>query len=174
MSQPRPWEPEKHADRISLKRQSVFAPRSHDSGTGTLIKVYLGEFEILSIDNWEEQVSVMFHLYLAWKDTRLTYSDLKSTPFLNTLYYEHAKMVWTPNIAFSPANKLLTSEQMEAENPGLVLMLKKGNFTLNEKSELVKRRIYRGDENDLVKKSYCSVDFICSFDLFWYPFLFLF
>ena len=80
-------------------------------------------------------------------------------------------MIWTPNIAFSPVNKLLTTAQMEAEKTGLVWMVKEGNFTLNENSELVKRRMYRGDENDLVKDSYYSVDFICSFDLSWYPFL---
>ena len=60
---------------------------------------------------------------------------------------------------------------MEEKKTGLVWMVKAGNFTLNEKTELVKRRIYRGDENYLVKESFYSVDFICPFDLFWYLFI---
>ena len=150
-----------------MKRKSILAHHSH-SADGTVIHAAVRSFKILNINDWKESVQVTYDLWLWWNDPRLRYTDLNSDAYLNTLSTEQKDMIWTPNIAFMPTNQLLTTHQMVTNKYATMAIWKSGNFTMSPKSELVKKQVYRGEQNFVSISCYYTVDFICTFNFAWY------
>ena len=64
----------------------------------------------------------------------------------------------------------ITTFKLQVDDKSQEIVLRKGNFTPSPTSRLHNDHLYQGSENDIVTTRIYSQDFICDFELSYYPF----
>ena len=84
-------------------RQQFFPPPS-ENVNHLLIDVYFNVFRIISVDSINNAFTIEFFVHFLWKDSRLTYQNLKNQYQLNELSERENAKIWKPSIEFSNVN----------------------------------------------------------------------
>ena len=112
-------------------------------------------------------LKLLFVLELSWFDNRLQFYNLKHNDNMNTLTKDDQKLVWTPTVRFDNTEKQLTSKNDEKS---FAKVSRLGNGTRSGNSYNEDIDIFEGNDNPIrLSRSY-DVDFICEYDMRWYPF----
>ena len=128
--------------------------------------------EILQIHEVEEAFTTKVSIKREWFDRRLNYKNLKTTPQLNRLYSEDYDSIWSPsvvyhNTAHDDAIKTTGRKQHQVwsieRNPD-------NHFTKGKVSEAHNIHLYDGVENKHIVKKQYNIEWICVFNMMWYPF----
>ena len=121
---------------------------------------------ILNIIEVKNILSLKFRLEQTWRDSRLQYYNLKTDQELNSLIYLERQQIWVPTILFSN-----TREDFTSENDDLafakVIRSKPGSLLSLETNEDVLE--YKGSENEIQIKRIYEIDFLCDYDMRYYP-----
>ena len=122
---------------------------------------------LLKISEVESILTLQYILYLEWRDARLNFENLKADSHQNTLDQESKSRIWIPELEFyNTENKDSTINDEKA----YITIKREGTFTLNRPQELKNTQIYSGKDNPMTISRVYSTDFICTFDMVWYPF----
>ena len=108
-----------------------------------------------------------FYLNLEWKDTRLTYYNLKEGFSANLIGMTDRSKVWIPPIIFNN-----TEENKEVENGkhSSMFIRRLGSSKPSMLSELDESFVYSGEENNLMFQDLYVIVQGCTFQLENYPF----
>ena len=123
--------------------------------------------KILDIDEIEGIFRVAFDLHTVWVDKRLRYMNLKESENLNTLTESEKQDIWTPAILFSNTenkNKVITDDRVIAK------VSRRGSSTVSKDDEALRTLYYEGAENPITFSREYTINFICKYDMAWYPF----
>ena len=130
------------------------------------VQISLNDFELLQIDDIEENIEARFKLQLKWLDHRVTFSSLK--PFQNTMLTRFdVKKLWIPQLIFEgPKIFFMTSKEND------LFVRAKGRFPLDfeDLSKLREAIIYKGYNTRLTSFKTYKNYFKCDFEFRWYPF----
>ena len=130
------------------------------------VQISIHDFELLQIDDIEENIEARFGLHLSWLDDRVTFSSLK--PFQNTMLTRFdVKKLWIPQLIFEgPKNFFMTSRGND------LFVRAKGRFPLDyeDLSNLREAIIYEGFNTRLTSFKMYKNYFKCDFEFRWYPF----
>ena len=124
-------------------------------------------FNILDIQEVQNMISLKFKLGAAWQDSRLEYYNLKVNQKMNTLIYAESQMIWSPTILFfNTKDNLITSN----DEKSIIRVIRKKSGasigpTVNE--DIL---VYGGSDNELNMERVYEVNFICEYDMQFYPF----
>ena len=113
------------------------------------------------IDEIESAVEFQFILYLTWFESRLNFLNLRESGRSN-LETQEMESLWVPEIVFYNTKERLESLVDEKTSMSVERL---GNFTV-AKNKLV----FKGSENPLTLSRFYKTNFICDFDMAWYPF----
>ena len=117
--------------------------------------------QILDIDEVKSEVTIIFSVYLTWRDPRLKFLYLKKSKESNVID-EH---IWIPKFTFGNLKENLSDFQGKME------VRREGVPRENSKTNLIMEEIYEGKENLITMKSFYQIKFICGFDnIGLYPF----
>ena len=132
-----------------------------------VVNMTLDVLDIVNIDQVKGLFYTLVSVRTVWFDSGLIYNNLKANR--NEIHQE-ADSIWSPFIVFEPVENIQKIEpkqdflfwQVNANN---VSDFEYGDNTLNN-------NIYKfsGDKNSLDMTTQNSIEWICNFDLFWYPF----
>ena len=113
------------------------------------------------IDEIESAVEFQFILQMKWYEGRMNFQNLRETGKTN-LKNQEMKLLWKPKIVFYN-----TKDRLESIVDGKTSMdvERMGNFTV-AKNKLV----FKGSENPLSVSRFYKTNFICDFNMAWYPF----
>ncbi len=153
-----------------LYLNDVPAPPYTDEGDGLLsVNVSVDLLAVLRVDEVKSVLSLQFGLGLDWVDTRLTFANLKESEDLNVFGVTESGVVWHPIVTFAnTADRSASLLDAKAEfrvrrgrpySPRLSPMRDLHNVHFSEGADSV-LRIYR----------VYSLDFICLYDMMFYPF----
>ena len=130
------------------------------------IEIKLTILNILNIDIVQSKIKVQFKLMLSWYDSRLQYKNLKVSEHYNGINSESD--IWYPVLVFHNTE---TKASTVNDEKSVISILREGNnFTNSPLSSLENAHIYKGSENKLRLSRTYDLEFICSYNLFWYPF----
>ena len=122
---------------------------------------------ILNIIEVQKIFSLKFNLEATWLDPRLQYYNIKEDEGLNSLTYAEKQTIWVPSILFSNTREDFTSindkrafAKVIRSNAGSLLSLESNEDILE----------YKGSENEIKMNRMYEIDFICEFDMRFYPF----
>ena len=138
-----------------------------DHGAGNLpVNFSLSILDILHIDEMKEIFTAKISLRREWMDRRLTYKNLKrENSNKNDLSTEEAESIWYPSVFI---NNIEDSEKVKAtdiENHARVIPDQNFSYTYKDN-----RHFFKGSENKLTLTKQWTVEFVCHYELHWYPF----
>ena len=122
---------------------------------------------VLNINEVGMVLKLLFFLELSWFDDRLQFYNLKLDDNMHTLTSNDQQKVWTPTVLFENTEKQFTSKNDE-KSVAKVSRLGNGTRSGNTYNEDID--IFEGKDNPIrLSRSY-DIDFICEYDMRWYPF----
>ncbi|XP_068220377.1 uncharacterized protein [Palaemon carinicauda] len=128
-----------------------------------LLKIEFLRF--LSIEDVKESIQIEFMIQLSWPDSRIKYMNLRDDTLANQLAEGEINEIWRPSTNFpnikDGALKLL------GEN---LYVLKVKNSLIADFNAVNMDEIYGGDAAMIVQQQHYSGSFVCTFDVFYYPF----
>ena len=94
------------------------------------VNVTIRLLSIISINEVDNSIDLQFEINLDWKDSRMTYSNLKDQPYLNTLTDEDINNIWLPLVIYDNTDQKETTRLgWTTEWSTSVNVVKEGNFT---------------------------------------------
>ena len=131
------------------------------------IDISVDILKILDIDEVSGTFKVSFELHSSWFDPRLTYVNLKNDTDLNTLTEQEKREVWSPNIVFGNTE----SQEKGVIDRDVIAKIKRlGKFKASSRYEPIKSYYFKGGDNPITFSRIYDIEFICSYDMAWYPF----
>ena len=124
---------------------------------------------ILDIQEVNNVLILKFDLESAWVDSRLDLYNLKEDEEMNTLSYKEKKKIWVPRIFFKNTREDLMSLN-DKKTFGKVIRNSKVNGTLVGAEYNEDILAYKGSQNEIKMIRVYEVDFICTYDMRYYPF----
>ena len=133
----------------------------------TQVKVRVDLLEILTLSVVEMKIITKYNLYLEWVDPRITFYNLKENMDLNGLLQEEMEKMWIPTTIFAntQSNKF---SALDKKSIGVVNRV--GLFTqstIDEKENIYK---FKGKDNPITLSRVYETEWICMYDMRWYPF----
>ena len=128
--------------------------------------------QILDINEVEEAFVTKIETEREWFDNRLTYTNLKSDDHLNVLSENDRELIWSPILVY---HNIKNREQVkhvigDAFNVWNVARNKDNRYQPGDISQPQNSHLYRGSDNKMVLRKQYYIDWICEFDIVWYPF----
>ena len=142
--------------------RKIFPPTENSKKLKVHVKIDI--ISITQVNEIKEQFLSEVVIHLKWKDSRLTFKDLKSTG--NFLNKEWKQSIWLPPLTFS---NTLGNEPILQESIG-VQILREGIATTKQPQKLNEGTYYNGSENSIVLFGTYQHQFDCLFRLKDYPF----
>ena len=124
---------------------------------------------ILDINEVNQALVLKFDLLQVWSDSRLEFYNLKTDIEMNTLIFEEKTKIWVPTIIFSNTRQDLTS--MNDKKSFVKVnrnMMVNGTLISSEVNEDI--QVYKGADNEIRSNRVYEVEFICNYDMRYYPF----
>ncbi|XP_071547712.1 uncharacterized protein [Panulirus ornatus] len=152
--------------KIPAGYRSFKPPKNMENPSQPLHPVLKVNFlRFLMIEDVQETIHIEFLIEIRWTDSRIKYRNLRSDMLDNQLSQEEVGNIWRPYLEFPNVKD------------GNVKLLKENLFVLKVKDPLPvdfnvvqMDEIYGGKAALMVQKQHYSGSFVCSFDVFYYPF----
>ena len=136
-------------------------PPPQGDGTKAKVKVSIEVINVAGIDEIGASVEFQFMLQMTWQEVRLNFLNLRESGRSN-LETQEMEYLWVPKLVFYNTKERLETVVDEKTS---MYVERKGNFT-RAKNKLV----FKASENPLSATRFYKINFICNFDMAWYPF----
>ena len=131
------------------------------------VNILVDILKIIDIDEVAGIFKVSFELHSSWFDPRLTYANLKNNTDLNTLTEQEKDEVWSPNIVFANTESQL---KVVIDRDVIAKIKRMGNYRSSSSSEAIRSHYFNGIDNPISFSRIYDIEFICSYNMAWYPF----
>ena len=137
-----------------------------DTDEDLSVNVSLSILDILQIDEMKETFTAKISLRREWMDRRLTYKNLKrENSNKNDLSTEEAESIWYPSVSINNVENKEKVKPTDIENHARVIPDQNFSYTYKDN-----RHFFKGSENKLTLTKQATVEFVCHYELHWYPF----
>ena len=161
---------EKQCQIVSLDEEKYLkdkTPPPLEQGKSLPVILSMNIYNILDIQEVQNMMSLKFDLGTAWFDSRLNFYNLKTNPQMNTLISAESQMLWVPTILFFNTKNNLNSQNDEKAN---IKIVRRKNGTLIGPTVNEDIMVYEGASNEIELNRVYEIDFICTYDMQYYPF----
>ena len=136
-------------------------PPPQDEGAKVKVKVSIEVINVAGIDEIGASVEFQFILEMTWYEVRLNFLNLRQSGRSN-LETQEMEYLWVPKLVF-----FNTKERLETlvDEKTSMYVERVGNFTTAKN-----RLVFKASENPLSATRFYKTNFICNFDMAWYPF----
>ena len=155
---------------LKIDKTTYYPPITVDSLYNTVkvkVNVSMEVLKILDIDEVEGNFQVSFRLHTTWYDGRHTYVNLKEDKDLNSLTGMEQDDMWKPFIIFVNTK---TQNSVVNDRKVIARVSKVGGFVVSTEEEAIRSYYYKGSENPVTFSRIYDIDFICRYNMAWYPF----
>ena len=136
-------------------------PSPQQNKTKLAVEISIEVINMGGIDEIESLVEFQFILHMKWFEGRTNFLNLRESG-TNNLNNQEMELLWIPKIVFYNTKERLETIVDAKTSMGVKRM---GNFTI-AKNKLV----FKGLENPISVSRFYKTNFICDFNMAWYPF----
>ena len=133
------------------------------------VNMSLNIMDIIKIDQTKGIFYTTVSLKTVWHDSGLTYNNLKSESEKNQLNDE-SEAIWSPFIVYTPVENAQNIEPMLDFISWKVIATDISDYEMADLSSNKNNYKFSGKTNLQDRTEQNSVEWICNFDLAWYPF----
>ena len=146
--------------------QKHIAPKKENGDL--IVNFTISILNIFKIDVNEKIFGTILTIERYWFDDRLTYRNLNE--HANKLDEEDQALIWFPYMVFN--NIISEKKFIKTGMKHSLAVIKKGNITysLPDMSYNKNMYLYHGAENMLKSNREWSIEWLCNFEMFYYPF----
>ena len=130
-----------------------------------MLKVNL--ISILEIDEVGQKLSNQFNLFITWYDFRLKLYNMKKNLNMNTLTQAEKGTIWVPKLVFTNTKK---KDITQNDEKSFAVARRDSDFEYSSETVKYNIFIFDGKNNPFVMSRVYDVDWICDYDMRWYPF----
>ena len=139
------------------------------------VSVSIELLKLVDINEEDYSIEIQFEISLLWKDTRLTFHNLKpSDSVLNALSQEDIEKLWLPKVVYENTDQKETTRLGEPGNgewDTIVIVSRDVKNGISSGLEYVdETEIFRGSENTLMMNQTYTHIFHCNYKHSHYPF----
>ena len=147
-------------------------PFGQDSNVN--VSVSINFLRVVDIAEEDYRIENQFEMSLMWKDSRVTFQNLKLADSLNALSHEDMHKLWLPKVVYEntdqkESTRLGTTGNWEWETR-IVARKEVKHGTLSGLQSIDEAEIFEGSENSLMMNQTYTHGFQCNFQLSYYPF----
>ena len=132
-----------------------------------LVKLRFELLKILEIGEVAMLYRTKYTVNLEWLDPRITFFNLHGDQNLNSLVEGEKQMIWTPSLIFSNTDE---NTRTRTDQESIISVKRKGNSTQNTIYDLDNTYMFRGEDNPLDMSRVYETEWICDYQMNWYPF----
>ena len=135
-----------------------------------LLNISINIDEIIAIDETEGFFKIKMTLIRDWINTQLTYQNLRRDSARNMLSKEDIKRMWVPYTVLE--NIEHEGEVKSSDKPLSIMIVANDDFSfkMDDRTNFRNTRLFEGDQNVLSYERQVTVNWICNFNMRWYPF----
>ena len=153
----------------SLGYNKFLVPPTNDGGK-LKINISVDLREIIEINEIENFFRVKYSLQRTWCDTRLTYYNLKDTAFDNKISSKNRGSIWKSWLTFDNIESKGKIMRTDDDDQMTILSQNLSDFNYADNTYLHNTRLFQGSTHAIGHKKQYSVDWLCDFNMEWYPF----
>ena len=132
-----------------------------------VVKLSVDLLKILEIGEVAMMYRTKYTVNLEWLDPRITFYNLHGDRNLNSLVEKEKQMIWTPSLIFENTDE---NTRTTTDGESIISVKREGNFTQNTVEDLDNTYMFRGEDNPLDMSRVYETEWICDYQMNWYPF----
>ena len=140
-----------------------------DTGMPVRVNVTVS-MELLAISDINEvgqTFTAQFSLSISWLDFRLELFNMKEDMHMNTLTAGERESIWFPKLVFSNTKE---KELTKNDDASYSLAMRENDFEFSSMTSTDNIYMFKGSGNQLSTSRVYNVEWICVYQLAWYPF----
>ena len=153
----------------SLGYNKYLVPPTDDNGK-LKINISFDLHEIIEVNEIENFFRVKYNLQRTWSDTRLTYYNLKYNAFDNKISSENRGSIWTSWLTFDNIESKEKMKRTDDADQMIIVSQNLSDFNYADDTYLHNTRLFHGSTNAIRHSKQYSIDWLCDFNMAWYPF----
>ena len=143
-------------------------PLGNESSTEVNISFTIEE--ILDVDEVDGILKIKIFQLRSWFEPRFEYTNLKKSLEKNQLTAKEKENMWIPWTVFENLEALKSYNRTELFKIVNVVPNPQFSFKRSSRTSKHNTRIFDGSKNALLVKDKYTIDWLCDYDLQWYPF----
>ena len=126
--------------------------------------------EIIAINENDGYFKTKMTLKRDWINSQLTYQNLKRDAARNVLSKEDIQRMWVPYTVLE--NIEHEGELKSSDKPLTIMIVANDDFAFerDDRTNFRNTRLFKGDQNILSYERQVTVNWVCHYDMRWYPF----
>ena len=148
----------------------LFAPPSTENLTTLSIDFSIDIDEIIDINENEGFFTAKLTLIRKWRNSQLTYQNLKRNPIKNKLSNDDIGRMWKPYVIFQNIRYRDDFKKTDVKDVMTIIPNQEFHFELSDRTQFRNKRLFKGDENIIDYQRQFTTRWVCNFDMRWYPF----
>ena len=148
----------------------LFAPPPLENQTKLLINISVNINKIIEINENEGFFTAKMTLFCKWRNSQLTYQNLKRNPIKNELSTDDIERMWKPYFVFENIRHNDDYKRTNEKDFMTIIPGQEFHFELSDKTNFRNTRLFRGAENAFHYERQLTINSIFVADMRWYPF----
>ena len=126
--------------------------------------------QIIAIDENNGYFEIKMTLVRYWYDSQLSYQNLKKNSAKNIISTEDMKMMWKPWTITKNIKNVDEVKKTDKGDKMTIIPNSNFKFTRDEKTNIHNTMLFKGSENAISYERQITVNFVCNYNMRWYPF----
>ena len=153
----------------SLGYNKNLVPPPAKSGEKLSVNFDVKIFEIVHINEIDNEIEIKFETTRSWFDRRLTYHNMMENS-KNKISSSDRKTIWAPWIIFQNFAGSDKNQRTDIPDALRIIINPYFNFTIGENNNMHNTHLFKGSENELKHVKERRTAWLCDFQMEWYPF----
>lgn len=145
-------------------------PPAVGNDSSLTMKVSVNIDDIITIDENNGDFKTKITFVRKWVNTQLTYQNLKRNMENNKISKEDREKMWIPWTNFKNVKRSKDIELTDEGKSVKIIPHPDYLFELGDRTNVRKTKFFKGTENIILYEGQFTVNWMCFFDMRWYPF----
>ena len=134
------------------------------------VDVSINLINILDVNILSNNIAFKFKIETSWVDSRLQFNNLKENYLDNLLLATDWSTIWVPVLEFTNTQSSDLTTQLPNDPYSFVMVNKTGKQLMDNRDDLNRIFKFEGKYGKIIKLSTYNLNFVCKFQLQYYPF----
>ena len=138
--------------------------------TTLVMNISINIDEIITIDENNGFFEIKMTVVRNWFNTQLTYQNLKRNSAKNTMSTEDIKRMWKPWTISQNIKHVDEAKKTDKADIMTIIPNSDFKFTRDGRTNIHNTMLFKGSENAIHYELQVTINWICNFNMRWYPF----
>ena len=145
-------------------------PPPMGTDTTLIMNVTIYIEDIIKIDENDGYFEIKMTMVRNWYNSQLTYLNLKRTSDKNLMSTEDTNMMWKPWTVLHNVRRADEISKTDKIDINSIIPNPDFKFTRDDRTNMRNTMLFKGSENEIHYERESTINWICNYNMKWYPF----